>query len=96
MKSKGDKVLERFMREFFPFGEFKKIGFFTKEMKGNFPAQAKRVCDFFGYQTIYEYGAKKISCHISWDQGHWMSVSPQGILEEKPFITEIPGIYENR
>ncbi len=81
-----DVVLERFMKEFFPYGEFKKIGFFTKEMKGDYKAQAKRVCDFFGYETVYEYGAKEIRLHISYVEGK----RPEG----EPFVTLTPSIYE--
>lgn len=81
----GDGVLERFMKEFFPFNEFKKIGFFTKEMKGDYKAQAKRVCDFFGYETVYEYGAKETRAHIYAD-----GKRPIG----EPFITVIPCIYD--
>ena len=60
-------VLKRFMIEFFPFAELRKAGFFTKEMKGDYYAQAKRVCDFFGYKSVFEYGAeeKEIRCHLS-------------------------------
>lgn len=91
---KNENILEKFMKEFFPFGSFVKIGFFTKEMKGDFDAQAKRVCDFFGYETVYEYRAKKISAHISWDEGEWLSINSKGELEEKPFVTTFPSIYE--
>lgn len=77
-------VLRRFMQEFFPFSDFKKIGFFTKEMKGDYEAQAKRVCDFFGYKTVYEYGAKEVSCHISY-------INPE---PDQPFLTVIPSIYD--
>jgi hypothetical protein len=51
-----DKVLEGFMKEFFHFPSLCKVGFFTKEMKGDYKAQAKRVCDRFGFKTVYEYG----------------------------------------
>jgi len=77
-------VLERFMKEFFPFNEFKKIGFFTKEMKGDYKAQAERVCTFFGYETVYQYRAEETSCHISY-------VDPKG----RPFITVFPSIYDS-
>lgn len=89
-----DKVLERFMKEFFPFNQFKKIGFFTKEMKGNYQAQAKRVCDFFGYETVYEYGAKEIRCHLSYPEGQRpLVINSYGELQEGPFITVIESIY---
>ena len=80
-----DEVLENFMKEFFPFNECKKIGFFTKEMKGDYPAQAKRVCDWFGYKTVYEYGAEEIRCHLS-----YAGKRPP----DEPFVTVIKSIYE--
>lgn len=76
-------VLKRFMQEFFPFTQFKKIGFFTKEMKNDYKVQAERVCKFFGYETVYEYRATEMRGHISW-------VDPT----DKPFITVLPSIYE--
>jgi|JI9StandDraft_1071089.scaffolds.fasta_scaffold93912_3 hypothetical protein len=77
-------VLKRFMKEFFPFTEMKKIGFFTKEMKGDYDAQAKRICDFFGYKTVFEYRAKDIRCHLSYDRERH---------SDEPFVTVIPSIY---
>ena len=81
-----DDLLKRFMQEFFPFPQFLKIGFFTKEMKNDCNAQAKRVCDYFGYDTVYCYGSKKIRCHLSFE-----GERPQ---EFKEFITTIQSIYE--
>lgn len=81
MKTESEKVLERFMKEFFPYGPLKRAGFFTKEMRGDYKAQAKRVCGFFGYETVYEYGAHEVRCHIS-----------DGC--RTPFITVIPSIYD--
>jgi hypothetical protein len=60
-----DKVLERFMKEHFNYKALKQAGFFTKEMRGNYDTQAKRVCEYFGYKTVYEYGAKEIRCHLT-------------------------------
>lgn len=54
-KEKAD-VLKRFMKELFPFRELCKVGFFTKEMKDDYQAQAERVCKRFGFKTVYEYG----------------------------------------
>lgn len=79
-------VLKRFMIEFFPFTELRKAGFFTKEMKGDYYAQAKRVCDYFGYKSVFEYGAKEIKCHLSYAGGR-----PEN---DKEFITVIPSIYD--
>lgn len=79
-----DKVLERFMKEFFHFPTLCKAGFFTKEMKGDYKAQAARVCDHFGYETVYEYGSKEIRCHITTDKRD----------PDEPFITVIQSIYD--
>lgn len=95
INSDMEKVLERFMKEFFPYGQFKKIGFFTKEMKGDYKAQAKRVCDFLGYETVYEYRAEEMRGHISYADGKRpLVINSDGELEEEPFVTVIPSIYE--
>jgi hypothetical protein len=78
-------VLKRFMKEFFTFAQFVKIGLFTKEMKDDYEAQSQKVCKFFGYKTVYEYGAKDFRCHLS-----FASKRPQ----DEPFVTEIKNIYE--
>lgn len=78
-------ILKRFMKEHFPFGAMRKAGLFTKEMKNDYQAQADRICTFFGYKTIYEYGATEIRCHIS-----YIGERPK----DEPFITVIPSIYE--
>lgn len=79
-------VLKRFMQEFFPYKEFKRLGFFTKELMGNYYQQAKMVCDYFGYNTVFEYGHPEIRCHLSYEE-------EQRPLDE-PFISVIPSIYE--
>jgi hypothetical protein len=102
MNKPKDKVLERFMKEFFPYGHFKKTGFFTPEMKGNYAAQAKRVCDFFGFESVYEYGGKVLMCHITYGgddlaglgTSRPMHIDNYGELKAEPFITVIPSIYE--
>lgn len=78
-----DEVLKNFMEEWFPFKEFRKIGFFTKEMKGDYKAQAERVCNHFGYKTVFEYGAEEVYCHLSEE-------NPD---PNKPFVTHIKNIY---
>jgi len=80
-----DGVLERFMKEFFPYPELKKAGFFTKEMKSDYPAQAKRVCDFFGFETVYEYGAIEVRGHISLGENR----------NQEPFVTVLNNIYKS-
>lgn len=84
-QSNPDKVLERFMKEFFPYREFKKAGFFTKEMRGDYKAQAERVCQRFGYKTVYEYGSKEIRCHLT-----FAGERPKN----EPLVIEIKSIYE--
>lgn len=83
---KDPKLLKRFMKEFFPYSEFKKAGIFTKEMKGNYYAQAVIVCNFLWLSSIYEYGSQDISCHITYVEGK--------IPDNEEFITLIPSIYE--
>lgn len=85
-KEEKESTLENFMKEFFPFKELLDIGFFKKEMKGDYEAQAKRVCLYFGYDTVYEYGAQEVRCHLTYAKGH----RPEG----EPFITVIPSIYD--
>lgn len=80
-----DEVLKNFMTEFFPFDSFLKIGFFKKEMRDNYQAQADKVCHFFGYKTVYEYGAEEIRCHISYGEDR---------PKNEPFVTVIPSIYD--
>ena len=63
------EVLKNFMKEHFDFKGLCKAGFFTKEMKNDYPAQAERVCMRLGLKSIYEYGTEKISCHISYEKG---------------------------
>ena len=91
MKSEKDIVLEKFMKENFPYPEFKKMGFFTKEMKGDYKAMAEKICWFFGYKTVYEYGAKEIRCHLTLDDR--LTITEDGIHEE-PFIIVIPSLFD--
>lgn len=80
-----DEVLKNFMKENFHFPSLLKLGFFTKEMKNDYKAQAERICHFFGYKTVYEYGAKEIRCHIT-----YAGERPPN----EPFVTVIPSLYE--
>ena len=88
-----DMVLKNFMEEFFPLEELFEVGFFTKEMKGDYKAMAKRVCKFFGYKTVYEYRAKEMRCHITYDETRPMHIDKNGELKEEPFITIIPSVW---
>lgn len=86
MNDTPENILKRFMQEHFPFTEFRKVGFFTKEMKGDYQAQADRVCNHFGHKTVFEYGSKDIHCHISYADGK----RPEG----EGFITDVKNIYD--
>ena len=94
-KVKEDKVLMNWMKEFFPYAEFKKIGFFTKEMRGNYQAQAERVCNYFGFNSVYEYGQKEIRCHISYGDNRPLNIDQNGTLKSEPFITAIPSVWDD-
>jgi hypothetical protein len=94
--SESDQLLKDFLEEFFDFTTLKKVGFFPKDCKkSDIHEQAKRICNRFGYKSVFEYGATKIRCHISCAQGDRPHhVNQQGELIEEPFITEIGGIYD--
>lgn len=94
--SESDQLLKNFLNEFFDFYTLRKAGFFPKDIKKtDIHGQAKRICHFFGYKTVYEYGVEKIRCHISYADGHRPKhVDENGELQQEPFITEIGGIYD--
>lgn len=83
------EVLKNFMEEFFPFDELQEAGFFKPEMKGDYQAQADRACRYFGFETVYEYGAMEARCHLT--VGPPFSEPPK----DQPFVTVIPNIYED-
>ncbi len=83
-----DEVLKRFMKEHFHFPTLCKAGFFTKEMRKDYKAQAERVCHRFGLKTVFEYGAMPIEgVHLSYADG----TRP----ENEPFAFKIKSIYED-
>jgi len=78
-------LLKDFMEEFFDFKTLKKIGLFKKDMKkDDYEAQASRICQYFGMESIYEWRKDEIRCHIS-------EVNPD---PKDPFVTVLPSIYE--
>lgn len=83
-KAHSNKVLDNFMKEFFDFETLLAAGFFTKDMRDDYNAQADRVCKYFGFKTLYEYGAMEARAHVSY-QGK----RPDGT----PFVEEIRNIY---
>lgn len=83
------------MQEHFCFTTLKKAGFFTPEMKNDYEAQAERVCKFFGFKTVYEYGKEEISCHITYSEGQRpLHINESGEIKPEPFVTVFKSIYE--
>ncbi|WP_262246978.1 hypothetical protein [Parapedobacter soli] len=92
-----DRILKEFLEEHFDFYTLKKAGFFPKEIKKrDIHAQAERICKFFGYKTVFEYGAKATYAHISYAPGHRpLHVNEKGELKEAPFMEKFGGIYDD-
>jgi hypothetical protein len=92
-----EQLLKDFLEEFFDFDGLREVGFYDESIKRNdYQRQADRICRFFGYETVYEYGAKELRCHISFgdpDCPSGMSTGkrPKGYED---FVTVIGGIYD--
>lgn len=95
--SEDDQLLKDFLNDHIDFYTLRKVGFFPKEMKKtDIHGQAERICKFFKYKTVYEYGAKVIHAHISYADGHRPSwVNEQGEYEQAPFVEKFGGIYDD-
>jgi len=102
--SKKNSVLANWMKEFFPYAEFKRAGIFTKEMRGNYEMQANHVCLLLGLNSIYEYRKEEIRCHITYvnpdcpfgidTDGRPLKIDHTGKLRSEPFISVIPSIWD--
>src|SRR5690606_23260120 len=99
----NDTVLKNFLEEQFCFDSLKEAGLFKGLKRTDYKEQAERVCNFFGYESVYEYGSKGFRCHITFadpDDPTGLSTSrpihvdENGKLKTEPLITEIKGIYE--
>lgn len=98
-------VLERFMKEFFPYAEFKNAKIFTKEMRKDYVAQANKICYLLGLKTIYEYRKEEIRCHITYanpdcktgldTNGRPMNIDENGNITVEPFVTVIKSIWDD-
>lgn len=87
-EAEKDEVLKNFMLEFFDFDVLKKAGFYGKHIKRkDYKAQAERVCQWFGYKTVFEYGAQEVRCHVTYVDGH----RPEG----EGFVYVKPNVYES-
>lgn len=96
-----DEILKSFMQENFPYDEFKKIWLFKGIKRHDYAAQAAKVCWYFGYESVYEYGARAIHCHITFGSDNSgcgydrpFHVNKDGELKPEPFITVIPSLFD--
>ena len=86
----GEKLelLKNFLLEHFDYDELKKVGFYDKTIKRkDYQKQADRICKFFGYETVYQYGFETTYAHISYADQY----RPDG----EPFLTEFKAWYED-
>lgn len=84
------KALKAFMQNHFDFSALKKAGVFPKEMKFNdYDAQAKRICEMFSLENIYDYGKHEIRCHISYAGDRPIRVDENGKMQTNPFVEVI-------
>jgi len=87
-KTKDLELLKNFLSEHFDFDDLKKFGLFDKNIKRkDYQKQADRICMFFGFETIYEYGFNEVKAHITYADGF----RP----EKEPFVTIIKPWYES-
>lgn len=100
-QAEKDRTLKNFMQEHFDFEGMVEIGFFKEEEREDYKAQAEKICKFFGFKSVYEYGVKEIRCHLSYGDeqnglrnNRPLHVNENGELKEEPFVTVIPNIYE--
>lgn len=93
---KKDNLLQNFIEEHFDIDSLIIEGFIDRSKRYDYKAIEKRICDFFGIKSIYEYGAKELRAHISYDPGKRpLYINENGKLIEEPFVTVIPSIYDN-
>lgn len=61
MTPEEKRRLKDFIEEHIPFPELKKVGFWPKgTRKTDYEAIANRVCEYFGFESIYEYNGGEI------------------------------------
>lgn len=68
---KGARLkLKLFLENNIPFHDLKKVGFFGKDVrKTDYEKISARVCQFFGYKSIYEYGKIRVSGILCYGNG---------------------------
>lgn len=83
-----ERLLKNFLNDNFDFKELKKVGFYSEDIKKTeYQKQADRICQFFGYKTVYEYKFKTTYVHLTYVEGK----RPEG----EPFLTEVKAWHEN-
>lgn len=87
---KGDDLLKSFIDEHIPVDELVEIGFLQKEWIGDYRKISDRICQWFGYETIYEYGAKEVHCHLTIGDEDNLIVTDR----TDPFVTTIKSVYD--
>lgn len=95
-RTESDLLLKNFLEEFFDFYTLRRVGFFPKDMKkSDIYGQSKRICYYFGYESIYEYRSHTVRAHLSYEEGNRpLHIDEQGSLKEEPFVSEFKGIYD--
>ena len=87
-KEKNLELLKKFLLEHFDFNDLKKCKLFDKDIKRkDYQKQADRICEFFGFKTIYEYGFNKVEAHITYADGFRPT--------NEPFVTIIKPWHES-
>ena len=78
----------KFLKEHFDFEELKKIGFYSKDIKKkDYQKQIDRICQYFGFDSIFQYRFETKSAHLSYAEGK----RPKG----EPFVTVIKAWHES-
>ena len=85
----GEKfeLQKKFLLEQFDYDELKKVGFFKDIKRKEYQKQIDKICYFFGYKTIFEFGWKTTYAHISYADDK----RPEG----EPFLTEVKAWHES-
>lgn len=84
----ADFMLKEYMLEHFDYRSLKQTGFYKDVSKNDYKEQARRVVEFFGLESIYEYHKQGYGqrVHLSWAN------DPNGF---RPFVETIGGKMHN-
>lgn len=92
LMSSKEETLKNFMEEMFDINSMIEVGFFKQGE--SYEDHAKRVCQFFGFKTVYEYGAIEARGHITFGGPDPAGLS-LGDRKGEPFVTEFSNIYKD-